>query len=245
MTRSDDQTDGERQAKGRLFAIGDIHGCSTALGVLIREIAPRPDDTVIVLGDFVDYGPDTKSVVERLMELRGQCDLITLLGNHEEMLVTALDHPSEINYWLDCGGKPTLESYGYRPGGVLIPSDHARFIRGCRDYYETETHIFVHANYDHSLPMNRIARTKLRWESIVPTRLCAPFSGKQVIVGHTPQVNGEVLDLGFLVCLDTDCSRGGWLSALEVGTGRVIQTNQEGEVRFRQVSATLHRVRVL
>jgi serine/threonine protein phosphatase 1 len=223
----------ETRIPRRLFAVGDIHGCSTALRTLIDAIAPRPEDTIIVLGDFIDYGPDARGVVERLMELRGQCELITIMGNHEEMLIAALDYPSELGYWLDCGGKPTLESYGYRPGGELIPADHARFIRGCRDYYETETHIFVHANYDHSLPMNRIGSTKLRWEFIEPNRLCAPFSGKRVIVGHTLQVNGEVLDLGFLVCLDTDCSRGGWLSALEVGTGRVIQTNQIGEVRFR------------
>ena len=167
------------------------------------------------------------------MELHGRCELITIMGNHEEMLIAALDYRSELRYWLDCGGNRTLESYGYRPEGELIPADHARFIRGCRDYYETETHIFVHANYDHSLPMNRISRTRLRWEFIEPNRVCAPFSGQRVIVGHTTQVNGEVLDLGFVVCLDTDCSRGGWLSALEVGTGRVIQTNQMGEVRCR------------
>jgi serine/threonine protein phosphatase 1 len=231
----------QEQVKARTFAIGDIHGCSVALRALIDGIDPHPEDIIIVLGDFIDYGPDSKGVVEQLMELRSRCELITIMGNHEEMLIAALDYPSELRNWLDCGGKPTLRSYGYRPGGELLPADHARFIRDCRDYYETDTHIFVHANYDHWLPMNRIGSTKLRWESIEPNRLCAPFSGKRVIVGHTPQVNGEVLDLGFLVCLDTDCSRGGWLSALEVGTGRVIQTNQVGEVRFRRDGASVDR----
>ena len=44
----------------RLFAIGDIHGCSIALRTLIDAIAPNPDDTIVVLGDVIDYGPDTK-----------------------------------------------------------------------------------------------------------------------------------------------------------------------------------------
>jgi serine/threonine protein phosphatase 1 len=175
------------------------------------------------------------------MDLRNRCELITIMGNHEEMLIVAIDYPSELKHWLDCGGKPTLKSYGYCPGRELLPADHVRFIRDCRNYYETDTHIFVHANYDHSLPMNRIGSRLLRWEFIEPNRLCPPFSGKRVIVGHTAQTSGEVLDLGFLVCLDTDCSRGGWLSALEVRTGRVIQTNQKGELRFVQANSNVPR----
>jgi serine/threonine protein phosphatase 1 len=56
-------------------------------------------------------------------------------------------------------------------------------------------------------------------------------SEKITVVGHTPQVGGEILDLGFLVCIDTDCFRGEWLSALDVRTGRVVQANQRGELR--------------
>jgi serine/threonine protein phosphatase 1 len=54
---------------------------------------------------------------------------------------------------------------------------------------------------------------------------------------HTPQVSGAVLDLGFLVCLDTDCSRGGWLTALDVGTGELVQANERGELRRLSLSA--------
>jgi serine/threonine protein phosphatase 1 len=79
--------------------------------------------------------------------------------------------------------------------------------------------------------MDRIGGTKLRWEHIEPDVQRPHFSGKTVVVGHTPQVGGEVLDLCFLVCIDTDCSRGGWLTALDVETGRVIQANQRGPVR--------------
>ena len=72
----------------------------------------------------------------------------------------------------------------------------------------------------------------LRWASLppVPKPHC---SGKVSVVGHTPQRSGEVLDMGFLVCIDTNCHRGGWLTALEVRTGQVWQADARG--RLRQV----------
>lgn len=217
--------------EGRLLAVGDVHGCSTALRTLIGAIGPRPEDTIVVLGDFIDYGPDTKGVVEQLIDLSTRCRLIHLMGNHEEMLLDALESRSGLGRWLYSGGEPTLDSYGAGRCLDLIPDAHARFVRHCRDFHETDTHIFVHANYDHWLPMDRLGSTRLRWEFLEPHRQCAHSSGKTVVVGHTPQVGGEVLDLGFLVCIDTDCSRGGWLTALDVGTGRVVQANQGAEVK--------------
>jgi serine/threonine protein phosphatase 1 len=56
-------------------------------------------------------------------------------------------------------------------------------------------------------------------------------SGKTVIVGHTPQVDGEVLDLGHLICIDTFCCGGGWLTALEVHTREIWQTDRDGRLR--------------
>ena len=79
--------------------------------------------------------------------------------------------------------------------------------------------------------MDRQPSLRLRWEPVDPDRQRPHVSGKTVVVGHTPQTNAEVLDLGFLLCIDTDCSRGGWLTGLEVDTGRAIQANQEGLVR--------------
>src|SRR5262249_45233328 len=117
-------------------------------------------------------------------------------------------------------------SYHYKPGSDMIPSEHVRFIKSFRDYHETGSHIVVHANYDDRLPMDRVGGTKLRWEFIEPAELRPHVSGKTVVVGHTPQVGGAALDLGFLVCLDTDCSRGGWLKALDVGTGALVQANE-------------------
>jgi serine/threonine protein phosphatase 1 len=221
----------ENRPEGRLFAIGDIHGCSTALRTLIEAIDPRPEDSIVTLGDYIDWGPDSRGVIDVLIGLSGRCNLVPLLGNHEEMLLAALKSGSELRYWLKFGGEETLDSYQYDGRRDMIPEDHVRFIRGCRDFYETPTHIFVHANYDHRLPMDRIGSTKLRWEHIDPKAQQPHYSGKIVVVGHTPQVSGDVLDLGLLVCIDTDCSRGGRLTAFDAKTGDLIQANERGELR--------------
>jgi serine/threonine protein phosphatase 1 len=225
------QEDEKYRHQGRLFAIGDVHGCSTALRTLIEAIDPRPEDTVVTLGDYIDWGPDSRGVIDLLIGLSGRCNLVPLLGNHEEMLLAALESGDELRSWLRFGGEETLNSYPYDGGREMIPEDHVRFIRGCRDFHETPTHIFAHANYDDRMPMDRIGGTRLRWEPIEPEVQRPHFSGRTVVVGHTPQVGGEVLDLGFLVCIDTDCSRGGWLTALRIDRPEVVQVNQRGRVR--------------
>jgi serine/threonine protein phosphatase 1 len=57
-------------------------------------------------------------------------------------------------------------------------------------------------------------------------------SGKKAVVGHTPQISGDILDLGHLVCIDTYCYGDGWLTALDVDSGEVFQTNRDGQVRL-------------
>ena len=214
----------------RLFAIGDVHGCSTALSTLIDAIDPRPEDTIVTLGDYIDWGPDSRGVIDLLIDLSKRCHLFPLLGNHEEMLMDALGSERALRSWLDLGGEETLASYPYE-GGEMIPEGHVGFIRGCRDFFEAGTHIFVHANYNARLPLERTGGTRLRWEPLAPESQQPHRSGKRVVVGHSPQVNGEVLDLGFLVCIDTDCSRGGWLTAIEARSGSIVQANQAGRLR--------------
>ena len=90
----------------RLFAIGDIHGCSTALKTLVEAIDPRPEDTIVVLGDVIDFGPDSKGAVQQLIDLSRRCQFILIQGNHEEMLFRALNGPDDLRYWDLCGGRP-------------------------------------------------------------------------------------------------------------------------------------------
>ena len=71
----------------RTIAIGDIHGCSAALDALLKAIQPRPEDCIVTLGDYINRGPDSRGVIERLIELKDRCRLVSLLGNHDQMLL--------------------------------------------------------------------------------------------------------------------------------------------------------------
>jgi serine/threonine protein phosphatase 1 len=216
----------------RTIAIGDIHGCSAALRAILHAIAPAPDDLIVTLGDYVDRGPDSRGVLDRLIELARQCRLIAILGNHDDMLVQA-SQGYHATTFLAIGGDATLSSYGgSQPEHLsLIPDDHLQFLRECVDFYETDSHIFVHGCYVANLPMSEQPHLALRWESLRDDVPAPHFSGKTVIAGHTSQRSGEILDLGHIKCIDTCCYRNGWLTALEVHTGEVWQANRDGELR--------------
>jgi serine/threonine protein phosphatase 1 len=221
----------------RTIAIGDIHGCPDALTALIDDAAPGREDTVITLGDYIDRGPNSRAVLDRLIALAGRCRLVPLLGNHEEALLDALRDLGALRRWLTLGGADTLRSYGWVSGGPRraladwIPRPHREFLARCRNYHETTTHFFVHAGYVPELALAEQPGLALRWKVTHAPTAVPHHSGKVAVVGHTPQPSGEVLDLGFLVCIDTNCARGGWLTALDVGSGRVWQANRAGKLR--------------
>lgn len=145
----------------RTIAIGDIHGCSAALDALLDAIRPGPEDTIVTLGDYINRGPDSRGVLDRLIELGRRCRLIPLLGNHEQMLLDVRSGKSPLPWLLDMGGTTTLDSYG--PGRVLslVPEAHIGFIDGCLDFFETDSHIFVHANYVPDRPQARAPLPRL------------------------------------------------------------------------------------
>ncbi len=210
----------------RTIAIGDVHGHSAALASLIRLLEPQTDDTIVTLGDYVDRGPDSRGVIELLIELADRCRLIPLMGNHEEMMLAARDETDNLRSWLMMAGEETLESYGAKAGMSAIPAAHFRFLASCRPYFETETHFFVHARYDSELPLDR-QDTKTRLWLDLHDEIPAPHcSGKIAIVGHTAQFGGRVLDLPHLKCLDTGCGHGGMLTALHVESGRLWQVDE-------------------
>lgn len=221
----------------RTIAIGDIHGCDDALAALIEAIAPQPDDMIVPLGDYIDRGPQSARVLERLIALAERCRLTPLLGDHEQMLLDALRDVAAMRIWLQCGGAATLRSYGWVPHGPkralaeLIPPSHREFLLGCRSYFETATHLFMHAGYQPELPMEeQLAQALL--SRVTSASTAAPHrSGKIAVVGHTRQLSGEVLDLGFLLCIDTNCVRGGWLTALDTSSGQVWQSDSSGRIR--------------
>lgn len=213
----------------RTIAIGDIHGCADALRAILAAIDPRADDTMVGLGDYVDRGPGSRDVIEQLMALARRCEFVSLRGNHELMMLAAREDVGEQSFWLQFGGRETLESYG--PAATLgdVPEAHWQFIESTRLYYETATHVFTHANYVPGLPMDRQDPNVLLWLSARDYVPGPHFSGKTVVLGHTPQT--EVADLGHLIILDTGIYQGGWLTAMDVGSKRLWQADSIGQMR--------------
>jgi serine/threonine protein phosphatase 1 len=232
----------------RLIAIGDIHGCIHALECLLEAIQPTAADEIVVLGDFIDGGRDTKAVMDRLIGLEQECRLVVILGNHEEMLLRAMENPKLIPQWLDSGGIYTLHSYRFLGGLEVICPEHVGFIRRAKAWHETEGFLFTHANYDPDLPFSDQPEYLLRWAVLEPPYPGPHGSGKTVVVGHTEQKSGEILDLGYLKCIDTYCHGYGWLTALEVSSNTLWQASRWGALRHpgetldgqRQAKAMLH-----
>jgi serine/threonine protein phosphatase 1 len=230
----------------RLLAIGDIHGCLRSFNTLLDAVAPEPDDRIITLGDYVDRGPDSRGVIDRLLALQATGRLVALRGNHDMMMLEARCGRDPL--WIACGGRETLASYGVswepsdeageKEGGfwdpeeliAKVPVQHWMFLEeDCLPYFETEKHIFVHANAYADFPLSDQPDSMLYWEKLVEP--CAHSSGKIMICGHTRQKSGLPLDLGTTICIDTGAYDDGWLTCLDVYSGRIWQANELGKSR--------------
>lgn len=215
---------------GRLLAIGDIHGCSTALESLLEAIAPDADDTVVTLGDYIDRGPDSRGVVDRLVDLSQHTQLIALQGNHEEMMLDVLAGRTSYQNWLPHGGVATLDSFGFGGSFDFMTPEQRAFFDSLVDYFETDTHFFVHANYEPHLPLSEQSTEILRWRSLRDMIPEPHVSGRVAVVGHTANHEGRIYDFGHIVGIDTYCYGGGPLTAMEVNSGEVWQATQDGRL---------------
>lgn len=216
----------------RTIAIGDIHGCFLALDALLDAIHPTAHDLLVVLGDVINRGPRTREVIDRLIDLEHHCHLVPILGNHDQVLLDLVEGSVGITTFHGMGGIMTLASYGAGPNDLrAIPPGHLAFLRRCRDAFECATHLFFHAQYIAHLPLTEQTPFALRWEKLRDVVPGPHLSGKRAIVGHSAQKSGEILDLGHIVCIDTFCYGGGWLTALDVDSGQVWQADNLGHLR--------------
>lgn len=220
----------------RILAIGDIHGCSGILDDLLRAVRPLPTDHLVFLGDYVDRGPDSRGVLDRLISLREELNVVCLRGNHELMMTRARRDKSEFKMWYAVGGMQALASYGKSPGrmGTIddVPAAHWKFLEGdCVDYFESEQHIFAHAGVEPGSPMDEQDEGHLFWEFLDHDSPPRHVSGKTVICGHTSQRSGEILDCESTICIDTFAYGGGWLTCLDVDSRKYWQANLLGKVR--------------
>lgn len=216
----------------RTLAIGDIHGCNQALAQLLELAKASREDRIVFLGDYIDRGPESRQVIETLIKIRNSHSAIFLRGNHEVMILDARRDSLKSNLWQSYGGLETVFSYGadFRPDwDTAIPDSRWQFFENTVRFFESDTHIFVHACLDPDLDIKDQPDWLLFWEYL--DRLKPHKSGKIIICGHTPQKFGEIKDLGFGICIDTGPATGGWLTCLEVSSGEFWQTNQKRDSR--------------
>ncbi|TWT31443.1 Serine/threonine-protein phosphatase 1 [Blastopirellula retiformator] len=181
---------------------------------------------VVMLGDYVDRGPDSAGVIDLLIEWSGRTQMIFLRGNHEVMMLNSRTSSEQRHFWRECGGAETMESYG----GSLnnVPQSHWDFLLATAPYFETDKFFFVHANYQYDLPLKDQPPLFLYWEHLRPAPPPQHENGKQAFVGHTPQKDGLPGDFGHLIAADTFCVGGGKLTAVECNLLECFQVDRDG-----------------
>ena len=163
----------------RHLAIGDIHGCHSALTTLLDYVSPGEEDTLVTLGDYVDRGPDSAAVIEFLIEYAKTNTLIPLRGNHELMMLDSREKDSWFRAWLSYGGKETLQSYSLDVDDAAsierIPESHLDFLENrLVPYHECDSHFFVHANADPNVALENQGDASLYWRRYKnPERHCS------------------------------------------------------------------------
>jgi serine/threonine protein phosphatase 1 len=189
------------------FAVGDVHGCYTQLEAMLRRIEGYGAGTVVFLGDYVDRGPNSCGVVRRLIEGPNSADWkwITLMGNHEDMMVGAQDGRYDEGWWLDNGGLETLTSYGND-----IPAVHLEWAASLQMIHQDEHRIFVHAGVRDGIYFEDQTANDLMWTRF-PAGYSGEYWGKHLVHGHTPSPKNPQTT-GNRTNLDSACVFGGRLS---------------------------------
>lgn len=209
----------------RLFAIGDIHGCFEPFyELVVNTIKLKKSDQLILLGDYIDRGDQSKEVIDFIIELSQKgYNIKPLKGNHEEMLSDAYYDPGMLPLWLINSGVTTLSSFGIYDIRE-IGNYYLEFINHLDYYKKIGKYIFVHAGFDDNLIDPFSDKNSMVWES----RLSYDnpvLSGKTIIHGHRPKtipyVKKLISEKSKVIPIDTGCIYGkeqgyGYLSALEV-----------------------------
>jgi serine/threonine protein phosphatase 1 len=219
----------------RVFAVGDIHGHDREVGVLldhlIRTRSVGPEDLFIFMGDYIDRGPSSKQVIDRMLEIRRLWpQTVFLRGNHEDMLLHFLGlGGSGGEFYLRNGGAAFFESYGIEPTGPLselierLPRDHLEFIQSLEYGVVLAEFLFVHAGVAPRKPLEQQLASDLLW--IRKEFVQAPHTlGKTVVFGHTA-FNQIHLDLPYKIGIDTGVAYGNRLSIVELVQGELFQVD--------------------
>lgn len=214
----------------RLYAIGDIHGCADALEALLakieRDAENGPPHRLIFLGDYIDRGPASRDVLDRLINLAAEDrDLIFLKGNHEAAMLDFLVEPHDNAAWLEWGGEETLESFGVRrvlarPLHELaeelrqnLNDNHSAFLEALELHHSAGDYFFTHAGVRPGVPLAEQQEEDLLWIREAFHKAAAHDRPDQIVVhGHHPVK--KPLDAGWRIAIDTGACYGGDLTAV-------------------------------
>ncbi|HCK20718.1 MAG TPA: serine/threonine protein phosphatase [Bacteroidetes bacterium] len=176
------------------FAISDIHGCAKTFRALLDQLQLSSEDTLYLLGDYIDRGNDSKGVIDIILALREEgMQVECLLGNHEWLLLNAMYETSRYENWLQRnGGAKTLESYGIDSEDYLseMPEKHVKFFKSLSYIIELDDYILVHAgiNFRDDDPMSDYpAMIWIRdWQRYHDDKVT---DGRPIVHGHTPRLS--------------------------------------------------------
>jgi serine/threonine protein phosphatase 1 len=203
---------------GRRLVIGDIHGCVKTLQALLeKKIIISKEDQIYFVGDYIDRGPDSKGVLDYLIDLKDEgFHTVFIRGNHEEMLIESLSGEMYFQSWIYNGGGATLKSFGLSQEEFLslpvdrkLPSKYMEFLSFTTYYIELDKSFIVHAgfNFYDENPFHDL--DAMIWSrNFDYDRFKA--KGKPVIHGHTPNSLESIRETLFsgertLINIDAGC----------------------------------------
>lgn len=176
------------------YVIPDIHGRYDLLRdglTRIGEHSAGDRGVVVTIGDYVDKGPDSKAVIERLRQgVLSGWRLVTLKGNHDAMMIEALRDPTKMPSWMEEGGDAALASYGGDPAAV--PKAHIGWLDALQLMHVDAHRVYVHAGVDPEIPLDRQS------EATLLTKRCSNgiaegFASIHVVHGHDSFADGPLL----------------------------------------------------
>ena len=222
-----------------VYAVGDIHGCFRLLVRLqeqIEEDMARRDASrrvVVYLGDYVDRGPNSRTVLEHLLtQPLADCESVHLAGNHDRWMLKFLDDASVGSPWLRNGGTETLVSYGVVPPRTLgeaefaslqqafneaLPDTHRAFLQSMPVSHEEGDFFFAHAGVKPGVALAEQVENDLTWirEEFLYSN---DDFGKVVVHGHTPTHSPE--EYPNRIGVDTGAFMSGKLTAAILHRGK-------------------------
>lgn len=198
--------------EGRLLAIGDSHGCYESLHKLINEIIMlTAQDKLILLGDYIDGGPDSKAVLDMIMDMqRSGYDITPLMGNHEHMMLNAQNSPLYNLNWMQNGGDETLRSFNVS-SVVEVEDKYLDFISQMPYYHIIDNFIFVHGGFNDDLDDPFQDTYSMIWDRRYEYH-SPVFKGMTIVHGHRPhslqELEEQLRETPSVINIDTGCVYG-------------------------------------